>query len=116
VTVPQDVTAWRIKEISWFVGRRPTLAESTMALQDAEFNGCRVVVYRSLAFDRHNVARCDCGEVVINNNICRWCRAIVIVTSTTDEASPQDFDARQQLAERILMRLAGIIATFKPIE
>ncbi|MGN6107250.1 MAG: hypothetical protein ACTHU0_19235 [Kofleriaceae bacterium] len=98
---------------------RPTLSRADAALRQAEARGERLVSWRSrhltnvgLFVMTYRICRCSCGEVVIDDDACKLCRALAPVVLDKD-GSTEDLEYRYQLADRTLDRVAAVVATLK---
>lgn len=94
--------------------RPPTLAEQVEVLAEALALGCECVCWYHRGSETSFVIRpCECGNVAPSDGVCRWCRALAQVVYSLDNKSPEDAEARYQLAERQLQRLAEVVVGLK---
>lgn len=99
--------------------RRPTFAEAETAMQEAHERGCDFVrwwVSDGLSpQDRspQDLRRCSCGNVAVNDEACKLCRALAPLVTSQDYSSREDLQARYEAADRYLDRIAKVVADLK---
>lgn len=96
--------------------RRPTYAECEMLLaQMTEARASCIVWYlNGVHANTHtNIRRCECGEVAVDSLCCRLCFTLAQLIVSQDPDCEDDKYARYVAAERMLDRVATVVALLK---